>query len=49
MSNITRERLPNAPLVYDRQHMNSLGRILSMVLRKLDFDSLRLGDPDGRQ
>jgi len=44
MGVITSERVPNAPREYNQQHMNALSRILAFVLRKLDFDSYRLGD-----
>ena len=43
MALITSERVPNAPREYDQKHMNTLSRILAFVLRKLDFDTYRLG------
>jgi|24_taG_2_1085349.scaffolds.fasta_scaffold17992_2 hypothetical protein len=40
------ERIPNAPAEYNKQHMSTLVRILTMVFRKLDTDAFRVGDYD---
>jgi len=46
MALLVTERIPNAPAEYSKQHMNTLIRIMTMTLRKLDSDTFRVGDYD---